>query len=109
MISVLITTPLPSPYQVELFDRLATSRDINLTVLYTYRTHRERSWNLPKISHDHCILGELTPSVLRDLVLSKDLVVFSGYKPRELHSLIQYRNAIRKPWAFWGERPGAVL
>ena len=39
----------------------------------------------------------------------RDLVVFSGYHPPTVRSLVSNRISASKPWAFWGERPGFHL
>lgn len=109
MKSVLFTTPLPSPYQVELFDALAASGGIDLAVVYGSRMLTDRSWSFPAIAHDYRILAEMEPAEARDMVCRSDLVVFSGYHPREIRLLISQRNSSGRPWAFWGERPGFLL
>lgn len=109
MRNVLFTTSLPAPYQVELFDAIAASGKVNLTVLYCLRTHKGRSWEMPTPAHQYRILSELNVAAARDLVRDQDVVVFSGYHPARLRSLIGLRARSGQPWAFWGERPGANL
>jgi glycosyltransferase involved in cell wall biosynthesis len=107
--NVLFTTPLPVPYQVELFDALAASGDVELTVLYTWRTHADRTWVSPGLAHNHHILMELSFTEAADFLRGRQLVVFSGYHPAELRRLIAVRADSREPWVFWGERPGYIL
>jgi glycosyltransferase involved in cell wall biosynthesis len=107
--NVLFTTPLPVPYQVELFDALATSGEVDLTVLYTWRTHADRSWDTQRLAHNHQFLTELGSTEAADLLRGRELVVFSGYHPTELRRLIAVRSKSGEPWAFWGERPGYIL
>jgi glycosyltransferase involved in cell wall biosynthesis len=107
--NVLFTTPLPVPYQVELFDDLAASGKVDVTVLYMWRTHADRTWDWPRLAHNHSVLSELSLAAAIDLLRGRELVVFSGYHPSQLRHLIAVRAKSREPWAFWGERPGFVL
>jgi glycosyltransferase involved in cell wall biosynthesis len=107
--NVLFTTPLPVPYQAELFDALAASGKVDIHVLYTWRTHTDRTWESQRLAHNHSILSELSVAAALDLVRGRDLVVFSGYHPSELRRLISIRAKSCEPWAFWGERPGFIL
>jgi len=107
--NVLFTTPLPVPYQVELFDALAASGEVDVTVLYTWRTHNSRSWDSQKLAHDHSFLSELSLAEAIHLLCGRELVVFSGYHPNQLRRLIAIRAKSGEPWAFWGERPGFML
>ena len=100
---------MPVPYQVELFDALSASEKIELTVLYSLLQHSSRSWITPKIAHEYRVEGELNEAAARLLVERQDLVVFSGYHPRSIRSLIAHRDQLGKPWAFWGEKPGTIL
>lgn len=107
--NVLITTAMPVPYQVELFDALAASGKVDLTVLYSMREHSSRSWNLPRVAHNHGFLSEFSTEAANDFIRGRDLVVFSGYQPRQILQLIERRAKSGEPWAFWGERPGFRL
>lgn len=104
--NILFTTAMPVPYQVELFDALAASGKVDIAVLYSMRKHACRSWNSPELAHTHRILSELSMEAAYDLMRGRDLVVFSGYHPRRLRSLIAARARSGEAWAFWGERPG---
>lgn len=106
---VLISTQIPAPYQVELFDALSVSGAVELTVLYTSLTDPGRSWACPRLEHTHYILDRLGAEAARALVLEQDLVIFSGYHPRAIRELIEARAVAGKPWVFWGEKPGALL
>lgn len=107
--NVLFATPLPVPYQVELFDALAASGKVDVTVLYSLRKHGSRSWDVPTLAHNHRVLSELNVAAAHDLLRGRDLVVFSGYHPRQLRQLIALRAKSGEPWAFWGERTGFLL
>ena len=107
--SVLVTTPLPVPYQVELFDALAASGKVELTVLYEWLRHSDRSWELPQLGHTYRVLDGMRDEESRDLVHRCDLAVFSGYQGAEVRRLIRTRAASGRAWCFWGERPGFRL
>lgn len=107
--NVLFTTAIPSPYQVELFDALAASGKVDITVLYSLLKHSSRSWDLPRLAHNYRVLSEISIEAAHDLMRGHKLVVFSGYDTRQLRQLIALRAKSGEPWAFWGERPGFLL
>jgi len=107
--TVLFTTPLPVPYQAELFDAIAASGKIDFTVLYTWRSHADRTWDSQRLNHNHTILSDLSPAETIDLLRGRELVVFSGYHPSQLRRLIALRAKSGERWVFWGERPGFIL
>jgi glycosyltransferase involved in cell wall biosynthesis len=106
---VLFTTDMAVPYQVELFDALAALGKIDVTVLYSMRSHYSRQWDPITPSHNHEVLTELGPIEAQELVRRQDLVVFCGYHPNRIRSLISLRAKSGEPWCFWGERPGVFL
>jgi glycosyltransferase involved in cell wall biosynthesis len=107
--NVLFTTAIASPYQVELFDALAASGKINISVLYWLRNDVNRKWDTPQLTHEHAFLCELNPVAAQAYLDHRDFVVFSGYHPAALRRLIASRESNGKPWAFWGERPGFLV
>lgn len=106
---VLITTPLPVPYQVELFDGLSASGAIQLTVLYEKLRHKDRAWELPEFAHRFYALDDQASHAMDSLLDASDLVVFSGYGHTELLKLIRQRAKSGRAWCFWGERLGFHL
>lgn len=106
---VLVTTPLPVPYQVELFDGLAASGKVQLTVLYEVLRHGSRLWDFPQLDHEYLVLDGTPAEEALALLDSSDLVVFSGYQRSDLRRLIRARAMSGRPWCFWGERPGFHL
>jgi glycosyltransferase involved in cell wall biosynthesis len=105
---VAIVTVIPSPYQVELFDRLAARADLQPTVIYIARNDQSRSWSLPPLQHDHVFIAD-SPGCLstaRNWVKQADLLISSWYSQSSAFELLQERRALRKPWCYWGERPG---
>jgi glycosyltransferase involved in cell wall biosynthesis len=109
MIKVVIATPIPSPYQVELFDAIEARGRVQLLVLYAAGSCPGRRWKRPKIAHDHYFLDEISDRRAADAVLRQDLAIFSGYRSNGFGNLISNRHCTGKPWAFWGERPGFLL
>jgi glycosyltransferase involved in cell wall biosynthesis len=108
---IAIFTYLPSPYQVELFDAITARGMIELNVIYV-RTQTNmptaRLWQIPDLKHNHVLLESLAGDVtkLKDIVDRADFVIFNYYQHPLLFELIQYCGRHRKPWCFWGERPG---
>lgn len=109
MFNVLIVTPIPTPYSVELFDAIAVAGRCRLSVMYAAPAFPGRLWKVPKVSHHHLYLNGLTSAEADNAVMSSDLVVFSGYNSYGFGRLIAKRNRSGRPWAFWGERPGFLI
>lgn len=106
---IVILTQLTSPYQVEFFNALAASQECHLEIIYLTSQDKDRQWVLPPISHGHLILSE-TPEMkidALDAVRLADLVVFNFYTNLFALRAIRERVNTRRPWVFWGERPGA--
>src|SRR5262245_27474601 len=102
-----VITLIPSPYQVELFDRLA--RDgLDLRVGYLRRTLEDRQWAVGKANHALVVLEDAADldRVLAEEAGRADLVVFSNYSDPAVRRLMRRRERERRPWCFWGERPG---
>jgi glycosyltransferase involved in cell wall biosynthesis len=104
--SILIVTHFPSPYQVELFDRIASS-NANLTVAYLHRQDRGRQWSLGGLAHRALFLCDPEQHAAAvALNRSADLVVYNYYQDRSVLALLAERDRAAAAWAFWGERPG---
>jgi glycosyltransferase involved in cell wall biosynthesis len=105
---ILVLTQLTSPYQVEFFNALSAAGGFHLEVVYLTSQDRARQWQMPDIAHNHLILSE-TPHLRHDAmaaILKADLVIFNYYTDWFALRAIRGRARGRKPWVFWGERPG---
>lgn len=107
--SLTIVTPIPSPYNVELFDAIAATGRHRLQLLYAAPSFPDRQWNVPAINHNHSFLNEMTITEIETAILSNDLAIFSGYNYQKFGKLISKRNHSGKPWVFWGERLGFLI
>lgn len=75
MIRVGVVSPEPTPYRAPLFDRVASFRDIDLTVIYAARTVAGREWNV-RLGHPAIFLDGVTLPTAR--VLHHDYPVTPG-------------------------------
>jgi glycosyltransferase involved in cell wall biosynthesis len=57
-IRVSVLTNIPAPYRVPVFNKLAATPGIDLTVLYAAMIEPDRSWDLPAMDHPHHFLRE---------------------------------------------------
>jgi glycosyltransferase involved in cell wall biosynthesis len=107
-VRVFLLTDIPSPYQVEVFNEIAQDKDLELHVGYLRQTDPDRKWSASAIGHQSIMLDDgaaaLATSV--ELVTKADLVVFNYYRHPRAEQLIAKRAKLRRPWCFWGERPG---
>lgn len=105
---ITVLTPIPSPYQIELFDALAGSGLVQPRVVYLSRTSPGRNWLPSDLSHDHLFLSENQERVAKatEWVKSNDLFVASWYSDTFARFLIATRATSGRPWCYWGERPG---
>jgi glycosyltransferase involved in cell wall biosynthesis len=103
-----VLTHIPSPYQVELFDAIAQSGQLELEVSYLYSASPMRSWAKPQPRHDHVFLNDdpILYSELEQSLGDFDLVVFHYYRNPYVITLLKQRAKSGKAWCFWGERPG---
>ena len=105
---VFILTHFPSPYQVELFNALAGEKDIELDAFYLHRKHHTRQWLGQALLHTAHFL-DIDPAAITNAfrqVRSADVCVISYYAEQLAIQLLHERSATRRPWIFWGERPG---
>jgi len=105
-IHITVLTNIPSPYQVDLFNAIASESSYSLSVIYVSQLGQSRKWVSPDIRHDHCYLDDNGRVTAEKWVRDADLDVFSGYHSQYVRSLIKVRASLNKPWVFWGERPG---
>ena len=104
--SILIVTHFPSPYQVELFDRIAQIH-ADVTVAYLHRQDRDRQWSDGAMSHRAlCLADAAQRTAASDLNRTAGLVVYNYYQDRRALAMLTERDRSGAPWAFWGERPG---
>ena len=106
MTRVVVVTPIPSPYQVELFDALYAA-GTELCVVYAAESDPDRAWAARDIAHLHKFL-QRGFKMCEQIVASADLCVFSMYRHGAVRAWIDARHRRGEPWCFWGERPGAT-
>lgn len=105
---VTIVTSIPSPYQVEFFNALANR--IELSVIFANKLDSNRPWEMLPLRFPSVTLGPVDEkSAASALCMDADLVVFNWYQDSEIVKWMQYREDARRPWVFWGERPGFKL
>ena len=105
---VFLLTDSPSPYQVELFNEIASQGDCQLRVGYLRSRDPLRQWTSPRLLHEAINLdsGGGGMRQAREAARESDLVIFNYYFHRHATELIGERAADGGPWCFWGERPG---
>ena len=111
MQNLLIITYIPSPYQVEFFNAIASSGKFKLQVAYLQANCDApiaEQWQQPEIQHEHLILSEKGNNFqqLEQDLYNSDLVVFNYYRHPRLSRLMDCCLEQNIPWCFWGERPG---
>ena len=104
--SVAIITYIPSPYQVELFDAIAAMSSIEPTVVYVRERDSSRHWYIRERRHRSLSLEAEDRQRIGASIAAASLVVFSHYQSQEVRRLMRLRHGSRRPWCFWGERPG---
>lgn len=107
--TVAIVTLMPSPYQVELFDRLCAEGRVDPKVIYLQRKFPGLLWDVPRFRHAHifCEDGQTAEATGRQWIGGADLAVFAWYFNRHAQALMRRRAASTQPWCMWGEPPGA--
>ena len=113
---VAVVTTMPRVEQIDLFDEIARSGEIDLRVYYLQKLAAGRRWSHePVFAHDAVLVPELrirrqiylNPGLLARLRRHPvDLSVITGYYAPALQAAM-YRETIgRRPWVFWGELAG---
>jgi glycosyltransferase involved in cell wall biosynthesis len=124
---VVFVSPEPTPYRAPLLDRVATRRDIDLTVIYAARTVARRGWEV-ELDHPAVYLDGLsvpgarrvlrhdypvTPGVLGELGrLQPDVVVVSGWSTFAAQAALAWCRLRRVPYVLLveshdaGPKPG---
>ncbi len=104
---ITVITQLTSPYQAELFNRVAVHGRCRLEVIYLTSRDRSRQWHRPRMAHNYIILDQDdTTSHVMTSLHGSDLVVFNNYVSAFSLRALFARARTGKPWVFWGERPG---
>ena len=103
---VQILTDIPSPYQVEFFNEIATREGIELSVAYLRDADPQRHWQPPVEQYECWTMSESSAAFSERAVCAADFAVFNYYNHPLAETLIARRAKTRKPWCFWGERPG---
>lgn len=105
-LKVLVITHFTSPYQVELFDSICATTDVDVAVIYLNRQSPGRKWAQRKISHTHLFASDLEVGKdLYGLVSKADLIVINFYQSRISFAAISLSRELKRPIVFWGERP----
>lgn len=105
MARFLVVTLIPSPYQVELFNRLAEA-GADLQVAYVQRSLKDRHWATPQLKHAAFFLEAKERKPLERAAATADLTIISNYSHPAARELMRRREADGRVWCFWGERPG---
>lgn len=104
---VTVVTHSPSPYQVELFNEVASQARLDLHVVYLYERDQQRLWKKEIPLHRGTLLSDHdtdTEALLRSTD-EADLLVLNYYKHPFAKDVLQRRKRLGKPMCFWGERP----
>ncbi len=106
---VLIITNMPSPYQLEFFNALA-SVFVNLKVVFLRKSVQKRKWSMPEdMRFQHEILsGSLAKRIKYTLAILNeqfDIYIISGYNLPEEFIAINFLANSNKKWIFWAEKP----
>lgn len=105
---IFVLTDFPSPYQAEIFNEISTRSAAELHVGYLRKIDPVRQWQDAPIHHHSIVLDSNDDALsnARRLVKEADLVVFNYYLHPHAQELLSARACLRRPWCFWGERPG---
>jgi glycosyltransferase involved in cell wall biosynthesis len=107
-VKVFILTDIPSPYQVEFFNGIATQNAVALSVAYLRDSDPERMWQRVSEQYDSCTIDESSAALshAEALAVGADVAIFNYYNHPFAETLIARRAETGRPWCFWGERPG---
>ena len=106
---VTIITQSPSPYQVEFLDALALDPRVEVRVVYVLRSDASRHWQAHALDSRWSVAlcdGRTAADTAGAWSREADVTVFSWYDHPLVRRLIVDREASRKAWCYWGERPG---
>ncbi len=103
----IVITSIPAPCQVALFDAIAREEP-DFRAVYLARHDGSAGWRDTPFQHEGIFLeepGDAYRVLLRSMD-SADLVVFADYGSGSVRDAMRRREAVGRPWCFWGERPG---
>ncbi|QXP88110.1 glycosyltransferase family 4 protein [Methylococcus capsulatus] len=102
-----VVTDIPSPHQVEFFDEMHRS-GLNIGIIYVRHRDPLRRWSDAELGHPHAFIDGTAEELKRchRWIREGRLTVISGYAHPLQRQWMKYRETERKPWCFWGERPG---
>lgn len=115
---ILFLTVIPSPYQRQLFERLAKTGAFDIQVLYYAMGAHDRQWQEPELAAFEAVMpgtqlrwlggsAYFNPQILRRLSeANADLVVVSDYSAPTAQIAMRALSGRGRPWIFWGEIPG---
>ncbi len=111
-------TVLPSPYQRDLFRALNASGRFEVRVHYYTMTSRDHRWlATPATAFESVLPGRTlkwlgasahwNPGIMRAIDADDaDLHIVSDYSAPTAQVAMRHLTRRRRPWVFWGERPG---
>lgn len=115
---ILFLTVMPSPYQRQLFSKLAKSKDLEVAVRYYTVGAHDREWKSPDFEpHEKAMPGKVlkrlgpsahwNKSVIDEIeAVDADLVVVSDYSAPTAQRAMRWLARRGRPFVFWGEVPG---
>lgn len=105
---VVIITHIQAPYQVELFNAL--SAHMQLSVVFMNEITSRRPWKALSLAAPSITMTQPdAEATAMSWCANADLVVYNWYQDARVLKWMRDREAARKPWVFWGERPGYKL
>lgn len=118
MTKLTFLTVMPSPYQRQLFKRIAQSGQVDLAVVYYTYGAKDREWQRPKLEAFESVLpgSTITPMgnsahlnlSIRQWIKNRasDLTVVSDYSAPTAQLAMRTLAKRDEPFMFWGEAPG---
>src|SRR4051794_17445703 len=82
LLKVTVVTHSPSPYQVELFDKVESLRSLDLDIIYLHGRDPQRHWQPQSLRHANVTLTQPGVDARRELERADaaDLLVINYYK-----------------------------
>lgn len=113
-IRVRVVYSIPSPYQEQLFERVASHDGVDLQVLYCDERNPDRDWRVDLGDYSHEVMASveaagrrINPGVVRALARDKpDVVVIGGYAEPTMQLATLTAWALRVPVVLWCESHG---
>jgi glycosyltransferase involved in cell wall biosynthesis len=107
-VKTFVLTDIPSPYQVEFFNEIASRKAVDLSVAYLRDSDPARLWQPAHAQFDCWTMNESPAARLaaERAACEADFAVFNYYNHPFAERLIARRVETGRPWSFWGERPG---